>query len=115
MTRAGQKRVPRERLELSRKNEPVRSPTSDELEPSLPVTPLKTSESGRVPGTSRQRKFERQVERARAGIVAGHIEPKARPVAEHCQCAYRTALSILARLTDQGVVKRHGRGWSRVA
>ena len=67
----------------------------------------------RIPGTKRQRKFERQVEKARKGIISGAIEPKTREVAEHCQAAYRTALSILATLTNDGVIVREGRGWKR--
>ena len=96
---------------ISEKNEAVRAPTSDDLESTLPVQPLKSSESSRVPSTKRKRKFSRQVERAKRLILSGEIEPKARPVAEHCQCAYRTALSILSVLTDQGVIVRDGRGW----
>lgn len=109
----------------------VSSPVSDDQPPSLPVTPVKVvtapgktlsqnfeqapepEQGPRVPSTKRQRKFERQVEKARKAIVSGEIEPKARPVAEHVGSAYRTALSILATLTNQGVIVRSGRGWKR--
>ena len=104
-----------ENLKKPEKIEAVGAPVSHELDATLPVTPAKTSESGRVPGTKRQRKFQQQCERAKRAIVAGEIEPKARPIAEHCQCAYRTALSILSVLTDQGIVEREGRGWKRAA
>ena len=102
-------------LTMTNENEAVRAPTSADLDQPLPVTPLKTGKSGRVPGTKRARKFGQQVERAKRAILAGEIEPKARPIAEHCQCAHRTALSILQILTEQGVVVRDGRGWKRAA
>lgn len=95
----------------SEKNETARSSTSHDLESTRPVTPVKPAESSRVPKTKRQRKFQRQVEMAKAGIVSGKIEPKARDIAEHVSCALRTALSILAVLTQQGVIERSGRGW----
>lgn len=97
------------------KIEAVGPPVSDDLDPGRTQLPVKTCYQGRVPGTKRKRKFQRQCERAKRAIVAGEIEPKARPIAEHCQCAYRTALSILSVLTDQGIVEREGRGWKRAA
>jgi len=65
----------------------------------------------RVPSTKRVRTFQRNVEKARKAITAGLIQPKTREVAEHCQCANRTALSILTELTKLDVLKRSGRGW----
>lgn len=97
------------------KNEALSGPTSDDLESTPPVAPAKTRKSNRVPSTKRRRQFDRQVQMAKAAILSGEIEPKARPIAEHCQCAYRTALSILQILTDQGIVVRDGRGWKRAA
>lgn len=110
------------------KTEAVKSPVSDDQGQALPLVPANTTQKPaqgsysqpepekiyrgvRVPGTKRQRKFERQCEKAKAAIVSGTIEPKTREVAEHCQCAYRTALSILATLTTEGVIVRSGRCW----
>ena len=61
--------------------------------------------------SNRQKVFERQVQKARKAIVRGDIEPKVRPVALSCKCAYRTAQAILATLTNDGVIVREGRGW----
>lgn len=66
--------------------------------------------SRRVPGTKRQRQFERQVQRAKKAIVAGTIKPQARPVSELCGCARRTALSILAVLTTRWCFGSLGKG-----
>lgn len=77
-----------------------------------PQTALATADSGRVPKSKRKRKYGRQVEKARKAITAGEIQPKTREVAVHVECAYRTALSILQTLTDDGVIVRKGRGWA---
>lgn len=76
----------------------------------LPAKQAET-QGQRVPGTKRQRRFEQQVQRAKKAITSGAIQPKTREVSEHCECAYRTALSILATLTNDGVLEREGRGW----
>lgn len=93
------------------KTEAVISPQSDDQPEPVTTTPAIAEQGIRVPSTKRQRKFERQVQRAKAGIVSGTIQPKTREVSDHCQCAYRTALSILATLTTDGVLVRDGRLW----